>query len=140
MADNKSLTVSIVTPDGEAYNSDQTNLVIVQTLEGDIGIMHDHVPLIASLKIGEAIVKFDDDKKDEITVNGGFAEFSNNILTIVADSAENKGDIDINRADSARERAEKKIQLAKENNDTDTLKRAQVSLRRALNRINVSKH
>ena len=98
MADNNSvLTVSIVTPDGKVYEREDARLVIVRTKSGQLGIMPNHVPVIASLEVDEVKVKSGSDV-DEIAVNGGFVEFSNNNLTVIADSAEKQGDIDVDRA------------------------------------------
>ena len=139
MADNQSvLSVSIVTPDGQVYN-EQGDLLIVTTKSGQLGIMPNHVPVIASLEVEEARIKRGENE-DESAVNGGFLEFSGNVATIVADSAERQDDIDVNRAENARERAEATIKKAQEAHDADTLARAEVALRRAVNRINVAKH
>ena len=82
----------------------------------------------------------DDENFDEIAVSGGFVEFSDNTLSVVASAAERKETIDVSRAERAKQRAEKRIEEAKnENNDID-LRRAEVSLRRAINRLNISKH
>ncbi|AKP63697.1 F0F1 ATP synthase subunit epsilon [Levilactobacillus koreensis JCM 16448] len=139
MADNQSvLSVSIVTPDGRVYEGD-SDLLVVKTTIGELGIMPNHVPLIASLEVDETRVKLGD-HEDEIAVNGGFIEFSDNVATIVADSAERQDDIDVDRAQSARQRAEETIKKAQESHDPDTLARAEVALRRAINRINVANH
>lgn len=139
MADNQSvLTVSIVTPDGQVYDG-KSDLLVVKTTIGELGIMPNHVPLIASLEVDEARVKLGDNE-DEVAVNGGFLEFSDNVATIVADSAERQDDIDVKRAENARQRAEATIKKAQDAHDADTLARAQVALRRAVNRINVAKH
>ena len=66
--------------------------------------------------------------------------YKRQVATIVADSAERQDDIDVNRAENARERAEATIKKAQEAHDADTLARAEVALRRAVNRINVAKH
>ncbi|WP_413627431.1 F0F1 ATP synthase subunit epsilon [Fructilactobacillus vespulae] len=138
MAENSSvLTVSIVTPDGEVYSNDECSLAIVQTKAGDMGIMADHIPLIAALKIGSAKVNFNSES-DVLAINGGFVEFSNNLLTIVADSAERKGDIDVARANSAKARAEENLEKANKNQDADSMNRAEVALKRAINRINIA--
>ncbi|MDN4461666.1 F0F1 ATP synthase subunit epsilon [Fructilactobacillus sanfranciscensis] len=140
MADNSSvLTVSIVTPDGEVYSNDKCSLAVVQTQSGELGIMANHIPVIASLKIGSAQIK-SAENSDILAVNGGFVEFSNNELTIVADSAELKGDIDVARAESAKKRAQAHLKEANETHDTDSMKRAEVALRRAINRIDISEH
>ena len=102
--------------------------------------MPNHLPLLASLAIDEVRVKVDDENFDEIAVSGGFVEFSDNNLSVVASAAERKETIDVSRAERAKQRAEKRIEEAKnENNDID-LRRAEVSLRRAINRLNISKH
>ncbi|PHY96917.1 F0F1 ATP synthase subunit epsilon [Ligilactobacillus salivarius] len=138
--DEKSiLTINVVTPDGSVYEN-TTDLVICKTTVGEIGIMPNHLPLLASLAIDEVRVKVDDENFDEIAVSGGFVEFSDNILSVVASAAERKETIDVSRAERAKQRAEKRIEEAKnENNDID-LRRAEVSLRRAINRLNISKH
>ena len=138
--DEKSiLTINVVTPDGSVYEN-TTDLVICKTTVGEIGIMPNHLPLLASLAIDEVRVKVDDENFDEIAVSGGFVEFSDNNLSVVASPAERKETIDVSRAERAKQRAEKRIEEAKnENNDID-LRRAEVSLRRAINRLNISKH
>ena len=138
--DEKSiLTINVVTPDGSVYEN-TTDLVICKTTVGEIGIMPNHLPLLASLAIDEVRVKVDDENFAEIAVSGGFVEFSDNTLSVVASAAERKETIDVSRAERAKQRAEKRIEEAKnENNDID-LRRAEVSLRRAINRLNISKH
>ncbi|KRM97566.1 ATP synthase epsilon chain [Liquorilactobacillus aquaticus DSM 21051] len=141
MAEQSVLTVNIVTPDGSVYE-EQTTMAIFKTTVGEIGVLPNHVPVLASLQIDEVRVKIDgtDDKFEEIAVSGGFVEFSNNIATVVANSAELKENIDLERAERARKRAEEKLARAKQEHDVDTLRRAEVSLRRAVNRLNISKH
>ncbi|MFD1319411.1 F0F1 ATP synthase subunit epsilon [Loigolactobacillus zhaoyuanensis] len=141
MADKPVLTVNIVTPDGIIYNHHAT-MVVVKALDGQLGIMPNHEPIIAPLQIDEVRVKRADDPKreDAIAVNGGFMEMSNNVASIVADSAERESNIDVSRAQLAEQRAEERIKAATEKHDEDELARAQIKLRRALNRINVAKH
>ncbi|CAI2582099.1 F0F1 ATP synthase subunit epsilon [Apilactobacillus kunkeei] len=140
MADNNSvLTVSIVTPDGKVYEREDARLVIVRTKSGQLGIMPNHVPVIASLEVDEVKVKSGSDV-DEIAVNGGFVEFSNNNLTVIADSAEKQGDIDVDRAAAARDRAQKALEIARQKHDNQEILRNQVALRRAINRMHVAKH
>lgn len=140
MADNNSvLTVSIVTPDGKVYEREDARLVIVRTKSGQLGIMPNHVPVIASLEVDEVKVKSGSDV-DEIAVNGGFVEFSNNNLTVIADSAEKQEDIDVDRAAAARDRAQKALEIARQKHDNQEILRNQVALRRAINRMHVAKH
>ncbi|MDV7757031.1 F0F1 ATP synthase subunit epsilon [Liquorilactobacillus mali] len=141
MAEQDLLTVSVVTPDGSVYEG-QTRLAVFKTTVGEIGILPNHIPLIASLEIDEVRVKVQgtDDKFDEIAVSGGFVEFSDNVATVVANSAEKKENIDKDRAAKARERAERRLEAAKQGNDINTTKRAEIALRRAVNRMNISGH
>ncbi|KRK76720.1 F0F1 ATP synthase subunit epsilon [Levilactobacillus namurensis DSM 19117] len=120
------------------YEHESTFLVVTTKL-GQLGIMPNHVPVITSLEVDEVRIKHDD-TEDKVAVNGGFLEFSNNTATIVADSAERQDDIDVARAENARQRAEKTIKQAQAAHDADSLARAEVALRRAVNRINVAKH
>ena len=135
------LTVNVVTPDGLVYDH-HAKIVVANTVFGEIGIMPRHAPIIAPLVIDEVRVKrIDDDTHvDWIAVNGGIMEVRENVVSIIADSAERERDIDVSRAERAKQRAEKMIEEAKQTDDIDQLRRATVALHRAINRINVSKH
>ncbi|KRK39024.1 F0F1 ATP synthase subunit epsilon [Loigolactobacillus bifermentans] len=141
MADQSVLTVNIVTPDGIIYNHD-AQMVIVKALDGQLGIMPNHEPIVAPLQIDEVRVKRADkpDQEDSIAVNGGFMEVADNVASIVADSAERERDIDVERAHLAEHRAQELIKAAEAKHDADELKRAQIKLRRAMNRIHVAEH
>ncbi|MEY8662232.1 F0F1 ATP synthase subunit epsilon [Ligilactobacillus faecis] len=132
------LTVNVVTPDGVVYEN-TTDLAICKTTLGEVGIMPNRLPLLASLAIDKIRVKTGEETFDEVAVSGGFIEFSDNVLSVVASAAERKEDIDASRAERARKRAEARIEKAKKVNDVDELRRAEVSLRRALNRLSLSK-
>jgi len=140
MAENI-MTVNIVTPDGVVYDH-HAKLVVLSTIDGEIGVMAHHEPIIAPLIIDEVRVRRVDKPhhEDSIAVNGGFLEFSNDLVSIVANSAERARDIDLRRAEYAKEKAEETIKVAEEKHNVDDLARAQVSLRKAVNRINVSAH
>ena len=86
--------------------------------------MPNRLPLLASLAIDKIRVKTGEDTFDEVAVSGGFIEFSNNVLSVVASAAERKEEIDTSRAERARKRAEARIAKAKENHDDNELKRA----------------
>ncbi|WP_086350304.1 F0F1 ATP synthase subunit epsilon [Candidatus Enterococcus clewellii] len=135
------LTVNVMTPDGLVYDH-HAKIVVAKTTDGEIGILPKHAPIIVPLAIDEVRVKRTDADThvDWIAVNGGIMEVRDNIVSIIADSAERERDIDVSRAERAKLRAEKMIQEAKEKENIDALKRANVALHRAINRINVSKH
>lgn len=136
MAEN-TLTVSVVTPDGVIYDLKTAKLAVVNTISGTIGIMANHQPILSALKIDEIKVVDSDGNEEHIAVNAGFAEFSENTLTVVSESAENATKIDLTRAQAAKERAEGHISHANEVHDTNELARAEVALARAINRINI---
>ncbi|MCB5132682.1 F0F1 ATP synthase subunit epsilon [Streptococcus mutans] len=132
------MTVQIVTPDGLKYDH-HAKFILVKTPNGELGVLANRENLIAPLEVHEMKIKrIDDDSHvDWVAVNGGIIEIKDNLVTIVADSAERERDIDLSRAERAKKRAEKAIEEAKEQHRIDEVQRAQVALRRALNRINV---
>lgn len=126
------LHVKVVTPDGVVFGHETASLVVLDTINGEEGIMANHAPIITSLHIGEVkIINEEESLQETVTISGGFAEFSENQLSIVSDSAERTQDIDVKRAEQAKERAEKHIAAG----DTDDVERAQAALMRAVNRI-----
>ena len=135
------LRVNIVTPNGLVYDHN-ANMVVAKTLDGEIGILPQHAPIIVPLQINEVRVKRtgNPEHEDAVAVNGGVMEVRDNICTIIADSAERERDIDLSRAERAKERAEKRIEEAKEHEDRDEIDRATVALHKAINRISVSRH
>ena len=132
------LTVQIVTPDGLVYDH-HASYVSVRTLDGEMGILPRHENMIAVLAVDEVKVKRIDDNThvNWIAVNGGIIEVVDNVITIVADSAERARDIDISRAERAKLRAEKALEEAKDQHSVDMERRAKIALQRAINRINV---
>ena len=126
----KTLTVNIVTPDGPVYDS-EVDMVIAKSSAGEIGILPGHIPTVAPLEIG--VVKLKKDGKNQfVAVNGGFLEVRPEKVTILAQSAEIADTIDLARAKEAMNRAEKRLQ---DKLDTSDHLRAELALRRALNRI-----
>ena len=96
------MNVQIVTPDGLVYDH-HAAFVSVKTIDGELGILPHHINTIAVLAVDQVKVRrVDDDKHiDWIAVNGGIIEVADNVITIVADSAERARDIDINPVNSS---------------------------------------
>ncbi|MED4015933.1 F0F1 ATP synthase subunit epsilon [Sutcliffiella cohnii] len=130
----KTLTVSVVTPDGPVYESD-AEMVVAKTLEGELGILPRHIPMVAPLKIGAVRVK-NANNTDLVAVSGGFLEVRPDKVTILAQAAETPKDIDVTRAEEARKRAETRLQSKQDDVD---FRRAELALKRAMNRLNVAK-
>ncbi|MBQ2887343.1 MAG: F0F1 ATP synthase subunit epsilon [Firmicutes bacterium] len=132
MAENL-IRLDIVTPAGLLMSENVAALNLPASM-GSMGVLKNHAPLMTSLDIG--IVKYiKDDKAHFLAVHGGFAEVKENVVIILADSAEKSGDIDVARAMAAQKRAEERLKQREA--DLDVL-RAEMALRRAIIRIKVS--
>jgi len=125
--------VEIVTPERKVYEETAT-MVSVMGVEGELGIMANHIPFVTPLRIAPVTVKRDG-KQDVIAVNGGFIEVRKDKVVILAESAELPADINIDRASAAKQRAEQRLKVAKK--DEIDYRRAELSLQRAMNRIHV---
>jgi F-type H+-transporting ATPase subunit epsilon len=130
----KTIKVSVVTPDGPVYDSD-VDMVIAKAKSGELGILAGHIPMVAPLEIGAIRLK-NGGKTDQVAVSGGLLEVRPDKITILAQTAETAENIDVERALQAKQRAEQRLNDAKQG-DID-FKRAELALRRAVNRINVS--
>lgn len=128
----KTTIVNIVTPDGPVYDS-EVSMVSVRTTSGEMGILPGHIPTVAPLKVGVVRLK-KDNTTDLVAVSGGFVEIRPDKVTILSPSAEVAASIDLARAKEALTRAEQR--MASKESQTD-FKRAELSLNRAMNRINV---
>jgi len=124
------IQVDIVTP-ASTIMSDHFNMVVVRTLDGEIGILADHLPLISTLKEWPVKLKKDDGTIIYVSVSGGFMEVRDNKITILAPTAELPSDIDAGRAQAALERAEKRLSEADKVDQT----RANAALNRAIGRL-----
>jgi F-type H+-transporting ATPase subunit epsilon len=129
----KTLTVSVVTPDGPVLE-DTYEMVSCKAESGELGILPGHIPLVAPLTISAVRLKREG-HSDHIAVSGGFLEVRPDKVTILAQSAERPGDIDVERARRAKERAERRLQAKQDDIDH---KRAELALRRAMNRLKVA--
>lgn len=128
----KKFMLDVVTPDRNFFEG-ETDMVILRTTEGDIGILYDHEPLVAPLRIGSMRIRKDDQTYDWAACSAGFVTVAEEKVTVVIDSAEWVDEIDIERAVQAKERAEKRIREGSEKG-VDVI-RARAALERAINRI-----
>ncbi|GGA64359.1 F0F1 ATP synthase subunit epsilon [Ornithinibacillus halotolerans] len=129
----KTLTVSVVTPDGPVLE-DTYEMVSLKAENGELGILPGHIPLVAPLAISAVRLKRDSGE-EKLAINGGFLEVRPEKVTILAQSAEKPQDIDVNRAEAAKKRAEDRLQS--KDDHIDRL-RAELALRRATNRLDVA--
>ncbi|WP_281883170.1 F0F1 ATP synthase subunit epsilon [Paenibacillus sp. YYML68] len=129
------ILLEIVTPERKVF-AEQASMVIAKGVEGELGILPNHIPLVTPLKIGSVTVKQPQKKDVVIAVNGGFMEVRKDKVVILAESAELPEQIDVDRAKASRERAEKRLKEIKQANVD--FKRAELALQRAMNRLDVS--
>ena len=127
------LTLEIVTVESPIY-SDDVDMVIAWGMEGQLGILPNHAPLLTILQPGELLLR-KDGEETSMAVSGGFLEVCSNKVTVLADTAERAEEIDITRAEEAKRRAEER--LAARPHDLD-LARAEAALSRSLVRLRVA--
>jgi len=104
LAKNK-IKFKIVTPERTVFES-EVDQVTLPTQEGEITVLPNHIPLISVLSPGELVAK-KDGEEIAMAVSGGMIEVRKNEITILADTAERAEEIDIKRAEEAKDRAEK---------------------------------
>lgn len=131
-----SLTCEVVTAERVLF-SGEVDLVLAPGIEGQLGILPHHAPLITALQPGELIVRRGDEEVI-FAVGGGFMEVVHNKVTILADSAERAEEIDVERALAAKRRAEER--LAQRRAEDVDYARAEAALRRAMARLRVAEH
>ncbi len=130
---DKKLRLEIVTPDRIVYSDDIASLV-VRSVVGELGILYNHAPLIATLKEYPVKLNMLDGQKKFISVAGGFMEVKHNKITILTPAAELPEGIDKERAEAAKSRAEQRIKDRLTNKDIDVA-RAEAALHRAIGRL-----
>jgi F-type H+-transporting ATPase subunit epsilon len=129
------LYLEVVTPD-KVVVSRKVDIVVAPGTEGEFGILEGHVPFLSGLIPGE--FRFTADGQTErYAVMSGFAEVSNDKVSVLVDAAESAREIDLERASQALERARERLEKERGAEDVDFL-RAEGALRRALTRIKVA--
>lgn len=126
--------LEIVTPD-RLFFSEKVEMLIVRGLEGDLAILKGRTPITTPLRIGQIRI-FQDGKERIAAVVNGYISVLGDKTTIVTESAEWPDEIDVKRAEEAKQRAEEFIRT--NGADVDVL-RAELALKRAINRLNTAK-
>jgi len=128
------IKLDVVTAEKVVY-SDDVDIVIAPGIEGQLGILPQHSPLMTMLQPGELIAR-KGSEEFSLVVSGGFLEVRPDRVIVLADSAERTEEIDIARAEEAKRRAEKRLE-EKYAPETDSA-RAEAALRRSLIRLRVA--
>jgi len=129
------LNLEIITPEKPVFK-DQIEAVTIPGTMGSFQILKEHAPLISSFEIGIIKVK-QGSTENFYTTSGGTVEVNKNQVLVLSDSIEQISDIDLNRAEQAKQRAEERLKKQSDENIDEA--RARAALNRALNRLNAVK-
>jgi F-type H+-transporting ATPase subunit epsilon len=126
----------VVTAERTVFEGD-VDMVIAPGIEGQLGILPHHAPLITTLSYGELVLRREHEEDELIAIGGGFMEVGPEHVTILADSAERAEEIDTERAAAAQRRAEE-LMAQKQREDMDFIQ-AEAALRRSMLRLKVAR-
>lgn len=135
----KKITLKVITPE-KVVSQEEVYQVTLPIVDGEVTILPDHIPYIGALQAGELIFRKESAQGEEVAlaVSGGFVEFHDNVLTLLADTAEHADAIDMERAEAGRKRAE---ELMQKTTRADSAEYARVAaiLEKQLTRIRVAR-
>ena len=129
------IKLEIITPEKKFFDG-ETEQIIVRTTVGDVGIMNGHEPYCAALGIGQMRIMIDGEFRRAAT-SGGIIKVSRTKTVILVDSCEWADEIDVERAEVAKETAEDRMKSAESDRQ---MKMAEIKLKRALNRIDTARY
>lgn len=124
------LRIEIVTAESVVYEDD-VEIVVIPGVEGQLGILPHHAPLLTALQPGELVVR-KEGEETAIAVSGGFVQVLDDKVIVLADSAERAEEINEERAQEAMRRAQERLQ---DRTEDMNLERALASIRRAQSRL-----
>ena len=130
------LFLEVVTPE-KVLVSQEVDTVVAPGTEGEFGVLPGHINFLSGIIPGELRFGYGDNK-EYMAVNVGFAEVSDDKVSVLVESAEKAKDIEVERAQKALDRAKERLAKDKETEDIDFL-RAETALKRAVSRIKVAK-
>jgi F-type H+-transporting ATPase subunit epsilon len=132
----KTFQLEVITPDRVVLSDDQIVSVVAPGSEGYLGMLANHAPLMTELTIGKLDFRRADGTTGAMAISGGFLEVFENKVSVLAESAELVEEIDVERAEQAKKRAEERLAAA--GPDVDAA-RAQAALERAINRLHTAR-
>ena len=128
------IKLDIVTAERAVY-SEEVDMVIAPGIEGQLGILPHHAPLMTTLQAGELRVK-KGGEEESLVIGGGFLEVRPDRVVVLADAVERAEEIDVARAEAAKRRAQER--LAERHVPGTDEARAEAALRRSLARLKVA--
>ncbi len=126
--------LDIVTPERTLFSGEVRHLSVPGT-EGSFGVLTGHVPLLAAMKVGCLGFIQEGHGEFQVATSGGFVEVQREQVTVLAETAEFAAEIDVERAEAARDRA---LERLSDNEHKFDEVRAKLALNRALNRLKIS--
>ena len=129
-----SFALEIVTPERVVYSGQVTSLQVPGS-EGSFGVLTGHMSLLTSLQMGALRFAEEGGGEVQMAVSGGFTEVGREQVTVLAETAERAEGLDVQRAESARQRAVER--LTRRHEEEVDVARAQMALSRAINRLKV---
>ncbi len=128
----KTFRLKIVTPKG-IYKEADIEILNIRTTAGQTGILAGHLPLASGIQVSE-LNYVENGQRYKYAISGGFVYVNETETTVIANAIESQEEIDLRRAEEAKQRAEER--LKSKHPDMD-LVRAEIALRKAINRISV---
>lgn len=128
------LHLEIVTIERKVFD-DEVSMVVAPGSEGVLGVLPRHTPLLTALNYGELQIKKEGQEDQFFAIGGGFMEVQPDHVVVLADSAERAEEIDVERAEAARRRAEESLTKAPQELE---LEQAEAALRRSVIRLKVA--
>ncbi len=130
------IRLEVVTPEKSVVSED-VKIVVAPGNLGEFGVLIGHTPFLSTLKVGSLRYMDANNTERYVFISGGFAEALPDKVTVLAESAERRRDIDIQRAKTSLERAQKRLADKSKKEDFDFM-RVRASLERALHRLKLS--
>lgn len=127
------LRLEIITAERQVF-ADDINILVAPGIEGELGILPHHAPLMTMLQPGELLIK-KDGEETYMVVTGGFLEVRPDKVIVLADTCERAEEIDVARAEEAKRRAEERLKTRPPDMEAASIEAA---LRRSLSRLRVA--
>lgn len=131
----KKFKFEVLTPERVFY-TDEVDMIVFNTPSGEMGILPDHMPMVTAVDVGMLEIK-NDGKEEFASIGEGFIEVTKDGVTAIVDSAEWPDEIDVERAEIAKKRAEDLLKEKRQ--DTEMIMMLHASIKRANTRIKTAK-
>jgi F-type H+-transporting ATPase subunit epsilon len=128
------LTLTLVTLEREVLRVEDVDLVVAPGVDGQLGILPRHAPLVTQLEPGTMRLRHASGEA-YLSISGGFLQVMDDVVTVLADASEQHHEIDVERAEQARRNAQEEFADARVSHDPMQLERARLAMLRALARL-----